>query len=743
MSWTLLVGVTLILGLSLLASLARRGELTRMRRSLAERDTAERQGAAEATLQIPVIDLTRCLGCATCVAVCPEDGVLDVVHGQAMVVNPARCKGITACERECPVGAVTVTVANLAERTDVPALTDELEAVGSPGLFLAGEVTAHALVRRAIEHGTAVAAEVGRRAEGTPVDDDVFDLCIVGAGPAGIACALEAKRLGLTFLVLEQEPEIGGTVARYPRKKLVLTEPIDLPLHGRLKRRAYSKEELIDLWTGLADDHELPIETGVTFQDLETDADGVYVVCGDRLHVRARQVCMAIGRRGSPRRLGVPGEDLAKVAYALTDAASFQNRRVLVVGGGDSAVETALGLAEQDGNEVTLSYRKEAFLRIASRNETRLREAIAAGRVHVVLQSQVSEIGPEHVVLSVTRSGQTRQTRIANDDVFVMIGGVPPFALLEHAGVSFDPALRPPPPEITEQGSGLVTALGIALALTLAAGAFAWWQFDYYSLPLPERPTHPKHALLRPGLGVGLAFGISALVLIALNLLYLVRRAPGTRLKAGSLETWMTAHVATGVLAFLCALLHGAMQPRDTPGGNAFWALGVLLVTGAIGRYFYAQVPRAANGRELELGETRARLRAITEQWQSDAGAFAASARRTIDALVERRQWSGTFFGRVLGIVGVQLDLRQALQEITQLGHQHGVDDARIADTLTLAKRAHRAALMAAHYEDVRAVLGAWRYLHRWVAVLMVVLVIVHIVYALTYGAFWFERGMP
>jgi len=201
--------------------------------------------------------------------------------------------------------------------------------------------------------------------------------------------------------------------------------------------------------------------------------------------------------------------------------------------------------------------------------------------------------------------------------------------------------------------------------------------------------------------------------------------------------------VATGVLAFLCALLHGAMQPRDTPGGHAFWALGVLLVTGAIGRYFYAQVPRATNGRELELGEARARLRAITEQWRHDAGAFAAQARATIDALVERRQWHGTFVGRVLALAGVQFDLRRALNEITLSGHRHGVDERRIADTLALAKRAHRAALMAAHYEDLRAVLGAWRWLHRWVAVLMVVLVVVHVVSALTYGSFWFERGTP
>jgi ferredoxin len=222
-----------VLGLAFLATLSRRAELVRMRRGLERRERAAR-GGPESLLQYPVVDLSRCLGCGTCVASCPEEGVLELVHGQALVVNGARCVGHAACERECPVGAITVTVANLAERGDVPVVTSELESVTAPGAFLAGEATAHALVANAIEQGRAAAAEIGQRLAASPAAADEHDLCIVGAGPAGLAAALEAQRLGLRYVVLEQEATLGGAVAKYPRRKLVLTRPLELPLHGTL-----------------------------------------------------------------------------------------------------------------------------------------------------------------------------------------------------------------------------------------------------------------------------------------------------------------------------------------------------------------------------------------------------------------------------------------------------------------------------------------------------------------------------
>ncbi|MGQ0614485.1 MAG: NAD(P)-binding domain-containing protein [Planctomycetaceae bacterium] len=733
MSWTLLVALVLALGILLGAALARRAELARMRRALADRERAVRQGSAAAQLLHPVVDLSRCLGCATCVAVCPEEGVLELVHGQAMVVNGARCVGHAVCEGECPVGAITVTLGDAAGRTDLPALTEGLEAVGSPGLFLAGEVTAAALIKSAIEQGVAVAAEVARRAGADGASTNgTLDLCIVGSGPAGLACSLEAKRLGLRFVTLDQEQGVGGTVAKYPRRKLVLTQPVDLPLHGRLARTTYTKEELVTLWRDIAARHRLPIEAGETVTALHRDAEGAYAVETAARHWKARHVCLALGRRGAPRRLGVPGEDLAKVATSLLDAHSYRDRRLLVVGGGDSAVETALALAEQPGNEVTLSYRKESFFRIRSRNEQRLKEAVAQKRLEVLFGSEVRAIRPEEVELVFTAGPEPRTRTIANDEVFVMAGGVPPMELLARAGVSFDPALRTAPPLPGERGTGILPALAAGFATALVALAWALAHRDYYGLAAALRPAHDKHPMLRPGRGVGLALGIAAGAMILLNLLYLARRSPRLRFRLGSLRLWMTSHVATGILALVCALLHGAMAPRDTPGGHALTALLVLFVTGAIGRYLYAYVPRAANGRELELAEVKARLARLSDGREEER--FGVHAMAEVAQLTEARQWRGSFLGRVLGLLTGQRALRRMLARLAAAGRKEGVPEGRIRRTLHLAREAHKAALAAAHYEDLRAVLGSWRYLHRWIALLMVLLVALHVAHALLYG---------
>jgi thioredoxin reductase/Pyruvate/2-oxoacid:ferredoxin oxidoreductase delta subunit len=733
MSWTLLASLVAALGATLLVRLLRRAELERMHASVRLREDAEEQGASEARLHHPVVDLTRCLGCGTCVDACPENHVLELVHGQAMVVNGARCVGHAACERECPVGAITVTIANRAERTDIPAFDENLEAVGSPNLFLAGELTAHSLIKTAIEHGASVGAEVARRVADQG-SNGVLDLCVVGAGPAGLACSLEARRHGLSFVTLDQERELGGTVAKYPRRKLVLTQPVELPLAGRMDKTSYTKEELVAMWNRLAVEHDLPVQGGQVFRSLERGDDGVYTVRTDDRRFRARHVCLAIGRRGVPRRLGVEGEELPKVSYALLDAHSYRDRRILVVGGGDSAVETALGLAEQPGNEVTLSYRKESLFRIRDRNRERLDRALSENRLSLVLGSDVRAIASDAVRLEVRNGAGPKETTLPNDDVFVMAGGTPPTALLESAGVSFDPALRPAADPVGEQGSGLTRALAIGFFLALGALGFALLHLDYYELPRELRPTHDKHGWLRPSRGLGLGLGVAATAMVLINLLYLARRSPRVKLNFGSLRAWMTSHVATGILALLCAVLHGAMAPGETPGGNALWGLFALLITGAIGRYFYAYVPRAANGRELELAEVKARIGRMSAEWDGGQRRFRARVRAAVDELVEKRQWKGSFAGRVLALLGVRRDLHRMLRRLEQEGLAEGVVPEQVRETLLLARRAHRTALMASHYEDLRAILNTWRFLHRWFAALVVLLIVMHIAHALIYG---------
>ncbi len=737
MTWTLLVALALVLAVAALAALARSSELRRMERGVRAREKAVATGAHEALLSEPVVDLSRCLGCGACIDACPESNVLELVHGQAVVVQGARCVGHAACERECPTGAITVTIAKLSERRDVPALAPSLEAVGAPGLFLAGEVTAHALIKTAIEHGARVASEVAERcaspAPALPSEGAPLDLCIVGAGPAGLACALEAKRRGLRFAVIDQASELGGTVAKYPRRKLVITQPVELPLYGALKQASYTKEELIALWQSIARQHELPLRTGCTLESLQRYDDG-FVLATSGGELRARHVCMAVGRRGAPNKLGVVGEELEKVSYGLLDAHSYAGRRVLVVGGGDSAVEAAVALAEQPGAKVTLSYRRAAFFRLRGRNEQRLAEATGRGQVEVLFESDVRAIAADNVELEVRRDGAAHRMQLANDDVFVLAGGSPPFPLLERAGVSFDPASRTQQPSSTERGAGLASALVIGAALTLATLAWVLFHFDYYSAAAEVRALDDRHGWLRPGRGLGLALGLVATALIGLNLLYLARRAQRWGVTFGSLKSWMTSHIATGVLALLCALVHAGMTSRDSVGGHSLWALAALLVTGAIGRYFYAWVPRAANGRELELDEVRAELARLGDAWGVEQRGFVERVRTELAELVSARQWRSSFAGRVAALVLGERDLQRRLAKLGLEGRAQGLPAQRIDATLALARRAHYSALAAAHFEDLRALLGTWRYLHRWVAVLMLVLLVAHVAYALIYG---------
>ena len=611
------------------------------------------------------------------------------------------------------------------------------EAVGAPGIYLAGEVTGYATVKTAIEHGVRAVRDAALAGAGHPPRPELLDIVIVGAGPAGLAAALEARHLGLRSISLESEASPGGTVAKYPRQKLVVNEPVELPLYGRLRRNAYLKEELIALWTELTLRHGLTIRYGEALQRLEREADGTgFTLWTPGGVYRARAVVFAVGRRGTPRRLDVPGEGLEKVRYELADAAALRAQRVLVVGGGDSAVEAALALAEQPGRDVTLSYRRADFVRITARNAAALARARAEERLRVLTQTEVVAIGAETVEIAQASGPELRRETLSNDAVYVLVGGTPPTELLGISGVSFDPELRERalsqrPEERAPRGASV--ALGLALAATAAALLFVAFQRDYYFASSAARALHPSHELLRPARGLGLAFGFLATGAIALNLVYLLRRRSRFGVRFGSLQGWMTLHVFTGVAALLAALLHAALVPGHGAGAHSFWALLVIAVTGGIGRLLYAAVPRAANGRELELSEALAAFESeVVASGLDDP--FIAEATREVRELVRARQWRSSLPGRLAALVGVRLDLRRALRRIAARGAARGIERARIERASVLARRAHRIALGAAHLEDLRGLLAMWRFLHRWVSVLMLALLALHIAHAVRYG---------
>lgn len=402
----------------------------------------------------------------------------------------------------------------------------------------------------------------------------------------------------------------------------------------------------------------------------------------------------------------MPGEELAKVAYNLLDAHSYQDRAILVVGGGD-AVEAALGLAEQTGNVVTLSYRQKTFTRLKSRNEARLLEASQNGALTLALESRVERIDPASVVIGFADGSQRV---LPNDEVFVFAGGQAPQVLLEKVGVSFDPAERHPGLPLQEQGTGLFRALLVALFLTLTTVSWTFVFRGYYALDAHDRPYAREHAWLDPDELIGLMLGVAATICVLGNLAYLVRRSPKFERIPGSLQQWMTAHVATGIGALLFALVHSAMAPRHTVGGHALWAMAFLVVTGAIGRYFYAFVPRAANGRELALDEVKAELAQLSGEWDRQRPEFAQRVREELQRLIAEGRWKGTFLQRLVALQKSQRQLSESLARLRAEGRREGLAHEQLDALVALARRAQRTALTAAHYEDLRGLLNSWRW---------------------------------
>lgn len=390
-------------------------------------------GIDQPKAQFPFVDPARCIGCGACTAACPEGDVLGVVGGTATVVNGLRCVGHGLCAEACPVGAIEVGLGDLKSRADVPR-TDEAHETDVPGLFIVGELGGLALVRNAVGQARRAVDRIAARIRQQPrTAGDVFDVLVVGAGPAGLAAAASARERGLSHAVLEQERDLGGTIFHYPRRKLVLVQPLEIPLWGRTSKEEYSKEELLAILQELVQRNQLNVRFGQKAVAVEREG-GVFAVRSEAAQVfLGRTLVLALGRRGTPRKLDVPGEQLPKVTYQLLDAESYRGQRLLVVGGGDSAVEAAIGLARQPGNQVTLSYRREKLVRIKKKNEDRLAELLARRQLRALLGSQVTEILPDRVRLQVGE----RQVELPNDYVFVFAGGEPPFEFLRRMGVRF------------------------------------------------------------------------------------------------------------------------------------------------------------------------------------------------------------------------------------------------------------------------------------------------------------------
>lgn len=384
--------------------------------------------------QHPRINTEACIGCGGCITVCPEGDVLALIGGKASIVNGHKCIGHGLCAEECPVGAITMVMAKPSSSADAPMISDELE-TSVENLFIAGELGGLALIKNAVNQGRdcidVIAQRMacaGERNEGA----SMLDVVIVGAGPAGISASLRAAEHGLKALTLERET-VGGTVSKYPRQKLVMTSPVEFPLHGRFTKTSLSKEDLLAFWERIMARTDLNIHTSEVVFGVFKESDGLFRVRTSQGDYLSRAVVLALGRAGTPRKLGVKGEELSHVLYRLIEADHYTNMNLLVVGGGDSAVEAAMGLALQTGNKVTLSYRKGEFTRLKDRNAKRIAEHIGSGKLQVLFNSAPTEFRVGSVLIDV--DGQVRE--LPNDFVWIFAGGIPPSDFLKAAGVAF------------------------------------------------------------------------------------------------------------------------------------------------------------------------------------------------------------------------------------------------------------------------------------------------------------------
>jgi thioredoxin reductase/Pyruvate/2-oxoacid:ferredoxin oxidoreductase delta subunit len=390
-------------------------------------DEAIRIGSNKALMQHPIIDLSRCIGCGICTKVCPEGEVLGLVGGKAVLINGSKCVGHEVCMESCPVGGIEVGLGDISSREDIPHLNTDLES-NLNKVFIIGELGGLALIRNAVNQGVRVAKTIKDRCGESQPEHPVV---VVGAGPAGLACAISLQEANIPVILIDQNKP-GGTILQYPRRKLVMVQPIDMPGYGQMSEKVYSKEALLEIWDSILIKHKPDFQSGHQLQSLEVNEQG-FRVQTSQASLEASYVVLALGRRGTPRKLDVPGEDLSKVAYKLMDAETYQNKHILVVGGGDSAVEAAIGLGQQTGNKVTLSYRKHALTRIKTRNEEQVKRAVKNGWITILYESKVESISLDNVNLN----HLDQSIQLENDFVFIFAGGIPPFKLMETLGVQF------------------------------------------------------------------------------------------------------------------------------------------------------------------------------------------------------------------------------------------------------------------------------------------------------------------
>ncbi|MCC6815834.1 MAG: NAD(P)-binding domain-containing protein [Saprospiraceae bacterium] len=390
-------------------------------------DKAKVEGVHEPISLHPVINPDICIGSGACIKACPEEDILGLKNGRAVLINASHCVGHGACFHACPVEAISLRIGTEKRGVDLPHINQNYE-TNVEGIFIAGELGGMGLIKNSVEQGKQAVDSIAKKI--TKSHTSQYDLIIIGAGPAGISASLQAKKSGLKAIILEQDT-LGGTVFSFPRAKVVMTAPMDIPLHGKIKLFRTSKKELLDLWLSLIEKHQIEVKENSKVENIYKQKNEFLIKTLRNEELTSQSVLLAIGRRGTPRKLGVKGEELEKVAYRLLEPEFITNKNIIVVGGGDSAIESALLLA--DDNKVILSYRSDKFSRLKPKNAENIQKANDENKIKVILNSNLLEITSSKVDIKLNNSDEI--LKFDNDLVYIFAGGELPTQFLQNSGI--------------------------------------------------------------------------------------------------------------------------------------------------------------------------------------------------------------------------------------------------------------------------------------------------------------------